>query len=592
MKAVEMAYYGRMRNILFETKGDSMPSWLLGLVRDYSARMGRQYEDHWTDIFKEIMERSDKPFSIFVVGEADYGKSTLLTALCGDKNAKDVKQIANPGIFDYTWRTDLWVFSGSHSKRAVIHGIDGSERSDEMTWNEAKKQIEKWKDQASREDCNIRVEWHLPHPHSLGPVVLADTPGLNQALEDGKRTPWWDWIERNYAAVDAVLWLVDAKVPHLRSTKALIHRMSRYGKPITIVVNKCDCVDPEEMDGLLRQLRKDVAHCSSHVIPISALNAMEGTIRGDDQLIEKSGLRVLMGSIQENIVKRRHTLRNMGSYLHVKRARDEQDKNLDAKMTTDIRAKVATNEYSRKLDRVINAIDNKLRRSVDSWGERFSRRVKDKIDECDWKSSDAKVRAVFDLGAVELEVQAIVRDIMSGFNRECVDIYETVKHELMDVIVDYNGEVIKTIHLVPPVFEQRVTTRVKVKPRIPDLGWWFELMRFISNIPGGIWVIEKCMKGKVREWNQKIKCHLNEDLRMVLSETGMWKDDLSKDATEQVQSWGENVRGFIREKFGTVEQMENRISRSREAISQTKVNNSFAYVTTKALSKALRGGLS
>ena len=174
-----------------------------------------------------------EPFSIFIVGNGKYGKSTLLNALIG-------KNVVKVGEIPKTWKIDVFK-KDKESKYAYVRYKDGSikkltknetynmlaeeERKAAESEEKAAEIFEREKvkylgNKAALKELNDAIEKKCLYKSNIVEVIwlcyeggllnnfqLVDTPGLNQELLDGELKPAFDdYLNK----ADGVLWILNA----------------------------------------------------------------------------------------------------------------------------------------------------------------------------------------------------------------------------------------------------------------------------------------------------------------------------------------------------------------------------------------------
>jgi GTPase Era involved in 16S rRNA processing len=278
---------------------------------------------------RQLAEGLEQPFMLFIMGMGKYGKSTLLNALLEQK-AADVD------ILPKTWKID--VFEGRDDSQAVVRFSDGTIRSmnvsecrafldeEERKRAESEKTVrELFRAQSShlgsieeKEELRkflydkmlykskvVEVRWPVKPNRLLEHFRLVDTPGLVQNLIGEVQVG----IQEYYHKADGVIWLLDATAISAQQSRKLLDELNESMKQIggrtsniIAVLNFIDRVrkngGEEAVSDVIREARRLFGDLFREIIPISAKEAVDGMETGNEEWIERSGIRELLRVIQ------------------------------------------------------------------------------------------------------------------------------------------------------------------------------------------------------------------------------------------------------------------------------------------------------
>ena len=278
---------------------------------------------------KELLE----PFSLFVIGSGNYGKSTVINALVEEDLVK-TKDLPN------TWKLDL--FCKSKIEKIVItyankediemtleEGINYLDKEEEK-FNKSRKKISRalkeYKDnnKASVSDLKeykkilkekylyisdiVEVKYYFNKNGILKDFIIVDTPGLNQILSKSILNS----IEDYYQKSDGIIWLIDAQNIISKMSNKFIKDINKLNKihdikkNMILVVNKMDIIEnngennvtkvKEKVNEIYRDMFDDIVF-------ISAKEAVKGRNIKNENLINKSKINNLINSINKNFKK-------------------------------------------------------------------------------------------------------------------------------------------------------------------------------------------------------------------------------------------------------------------------------------------------
>lgn len=269
---------------------------------------------HHRHVIEEGLKRTREPISVFVVGEGKFGKSTLINALAG-------YEIATVNFLPATWHITRYIPpEKSDSGKIEIHYDERSEHASrfETYCRQAGIGLKTGQGLAV---CNLESQlaavveheettrkkgeqspiWQVTRPVSLNladrrPLTLVDTPGIRQ-VQIGSNED--ESIEDFYHYADVVLWLLVADKLNSKETRDSLSSMSRYGKPIILVINRADNIPADGKDRVLREARKQYGSLVEDIILISARDAYMARSTQDKALLSSSALPNLENRIED-----------------------------------------------------------------------------------------------------------------------------------------------------------------------------------------------------------------------------------------------------------------------------------------------------
>jgi predicted GTPase len=250
--------------------------WLVRLINEHDDCLNHKKLRHQKTELNYWVDNLDKPIKIFVVGEGNFGKSTLINAIIQGA-------VAPVNFLPTTWcihrylpgenRAELY-YAGGEKVQATI------EEARECITAEEKRQ----KNDPSYISQLCQVDWYYSQYPVLNKFVLVDTPGLFQVRLDRIKKS----IEEYYYQADAVLWLFDAtKINRENSYKAL-RQVSRFSKKIIGVINKWDMVSAGSQERILRQAQDSFGEYVPIFQPVSAKQAWLAVEKQQSGLYEES----------------------------------------------------------------------------------------------------------------------------------------------------------------------------------------------------------------------------------------------------------------------------------------------------------------
>lgn len=286
--------------------------------------------------YKTFEEDFHDKLMIFIVGDGNVGKSTLLNAFVGYEAAKT-------SFVPLTWKID--VFDPGQSESTLLKFSDGTRKSLPVEKAKAFLSEEEAKTLAARKKYNeelrkvkdkittsaeleehkkylgkkylyvspvTEARWPVKHNWILDQCLLVDTPGMNQYLNDNEQI---GSIMDYYHKADGVIWLLDGNTIASANPKSAMEKletsMSQVGglrDNIIAVVNKIDLV--EKNDGaqgafkVMENAQRIYGKKFRHIVGISSKQAFEGFKNDDEAMMKLSGIQTLTETMKEVFISK------------------------------------------------------------------------------------------------------------------------------------------------------------------------------------------------------------------------------------------------------------------------------------------------
>ncbi|WP_077624772.1 dynamin family protein [Sediminibacillus massiliensis] len=231
-------------------------------------------------------------FTLVTVGEFKNGKSTFLNAL--------LEEELLPVNVTPTTAAIHMLYQGTNRQMEVVKA-DGEKEYLPLV----SKSLEKFTAQAEFDPDTVKYI-KVPHPSRMlgNRVVLVDTPGVND-LNTHRVAVTHQFIPR----ADGILFLVDITAPFRKSEMEFLEDYLLHNgiENILFIANFIDLLDDEDaIDEVLefanRRLSKVTGRKQHNILPLSALEALEGTLQNDEETYELSGMEQIRQSVEELIL--------------------------------------------------------------------------------------------------------------------------------------------------------------------------------------------------------------------------------------------------------------------------------------------------
>ncbi|NIS80424.1 MAG: GTP-binding protein [Anaerolineales bacterium] len=215
------------------------------------------------DHLRQALHQLDELFLLVVVGEFNSGKSALINALLG-------KDYLTEGVTPTTDR--IYV---------VRYGETGPS-------------------EFAAEDVRV-----LRYPAEfLREINVVDTPGTNAVLRRHESIVR-DFIPRS----DLVIFVTSADRPFTESERVFLEHIQKWGKKITVVINKVDILDNQDAVDEVQEFVRDQAHTLLGLMPqifsVSARRALRASLNGgeEDALSEAEGFMRFRNYLMESLTQ-------------------------------------------------------------------------------------------------------------------------------------------------------------------------------------------------------------------------------------------------------------------------------------------------
>lgn len=288
--------------------------------------------------FSRMEKEMDESFLLFIMGMGKMGKSTLINALVGEK-------LAEENVLPSTWKIDIYKAKKKQDDLVEVVYKNNKE-SNYFTLDEAKKYIKleeektkKSKEEKSKEyrekqekyrgniealkelqqELNIElskissniseIRWCVKSNQLLDNFTVVDTPGLKQKLFGSVTESASDY----YYKSDGALWIIDANKLSSKEQLSLIDEFPTKKNKVICVINRIDLVKKtggeEAIAQVLNEANRIYGDKFCSIVPISAKEAIDGIVSGDEELINRSGIKHLISEVNRCFLSNAKTIK-------------------------------------------------------------------------------------------------------------------------------------------------------------------------------------------------------------------------------------------------------------------------------------------
>lgn len=353
---------------------------------------------------KELKEKMNDKFLLFVVGTGNYGKSTLINAILQE-------EIAPVDFRPKTWKIDVYYLDDKNSGKVIIKQKDGEYFA--LNWNQAinfiateeekmeksLKQYNKIKNSElkkckTKDERNEMIEklskeyiykskiaevrWPIKENKFLKNMMLVDTPGLTQEIYEIKNS-----IKDYYFKADGVLWMLDAQTISAKNSEKIVKELESYledvggiNNNIIGVVNKIDKViangGQEALENIMKDAKRFFGDKFKYIVPISSKDAFKNS--------EDEGLKNLNKTIEKVFLDDSNSIK-----LQSKKIGAEKIIKNTITINNEFNSYIdnINNQYNEKkvyIDEFVNNTKNSIEKDINKLIERHMKRVNSNIE--------------------------------------------------------------------------------------------------------------------------------------------------------------------------------------------------------------------
>jgi len=250
-------------------------------------------------------------FHIVVMGQFKRGKTTFINSLLGT-------ELLPSAIVPLTSINTILRY-GSELK-ADVHYLDG--RSDGIDIADLSEFVTERQNPENRLGVQ-RVDVFYPSPYLRNGVCLVDTPGTGSTYLHNDETAY-----SFLAHADAVVFMLSADPPISRSELDFLHRIRGDVRKVFFVQNKIDYLEPKEREESLAFNLQAISNAldldAVQIHPLSAKTALSAAIKGDESLLEQSGLPGFTSSLEEFLMKEKGRVLLESSIKNLRKTLDDE----------------------------------------------------------------------------------------------------------------------------------------------------------------------------------------------------------------------------------------------------------------------------
>ncbi len=219
-------------------------------------------------VLEQSVRQLDELFLLVIVGEFNAGKSAFINALFGER-------LLEEGVTPTTSRIQLLKF-GREYERVAIESFSHKT--------------------AEGQEISGQVDVYTAPAPLLNEINIVDTPGTNAIYREHEALTR-DFVPRS----DLILFVTSVDRPFTESERAFLQKLREWGKKVIVVLNKIDILSDEaeinDVQSFIAENARALLGFKPDIFPISARQALQGRIAGDDALLEASGILALEAHI-------------------------------------------------------------------------------------------------------------------------------------------------------------------------------------------------------------------------------------------------------------------------------------------------------
>ena len=393
-------------------------------------------------------------FSVGIMGEFKRGKSTVINSLLE-------KEIMPADIGP--WSATMNRVTYDLHPHVQLNMRDGSTREipvEELASYVTKLTVENESRAAQVDEAVV----YYPCRFCMNGVDIVDTPGLNDDERMNKIS------EEVIPQLDAVIMVLTPDNPFSMSEAEFVRNklMASDLSRLIFVVNKIDTIRraadrKRVVDSIREKIQKSVLEKMANVygegspeyeeavkkmgniriFPLSALDALDGKMERDEELIEKSGTREFEAALTRMLTEERGALELSTAVSVIARAAVEITKMVDLrKSALELNAKEFAEGQQQALQELTNIREDKkqektrLRESARSIKMEMRQRIGEFYPELENRLNEALDAAVAEVDMVQLKtdagLKAVAEQLQSVISKVCQDEISLFSEKLLD----------------------------------------------------------------------------------------------------------------------------------------------------------------
>ena len=253
-------------------------------------------QEHDREVLSDVERKlKENKFNLVVLGEFKRGKTTFINALLGEK-------LLPSAVLPLTSIVTLLEYGPQ--VEVEVHFLDGKVKN--ITPQEIRAYVTEKENPKNEKGVKfVRVL----HPASIlkKGIILVDTPGVGSLYENNTDVTY-GFLPR----VDAGVFLLTVDPPLSKEEIAFLKDVYPHVERIFFVLNKVDYVDADDlnevMEFALGNLKEALGSNHIPIYPLSAKNALEGRIQGDEDRVKKSGIIQLEKALEDFLLKEKGSI--------------------------------------------------------------------------------------------------------------------------------------------------------------------------------------------------------------------------------------------------------------------------------------------
>ncbi len=246
---------------------------------------------HERDLLKEVEKKlQENKFNLVVLGQFKRGKTTFVNAILG-------KKLLPSAVLPLT--SIVTVLEYGEEEEVTVHFLNGS--SKKIDASEIDLYVTEKKN--PKNEKNVKYV-HVSYPAGLlkKGIILVDTPGVGSLYENNTDVTY-GFLPR----VDAAVFLLTVDPPLSKEEIAFLKDVYPHVEKVFFVLNKVDYIEEDDLKDVIEFTKENLIGFTGtedlHIYPISAKQALEGRISGNEELIERSGILKLERDIEDFVLR-------------------------------------------------------------------------------------------------------------------------------------------------------------------------------------------------------------------------------------------------------------------------------------------------
>jgi GTPase SAR1 family protein len=253
---------------------------------------------------------NSKVFNLVVIGQFKRGKSTFINALLGEK-------VLPASILPLT--SIVTILSYKDKPSCCVEFLDGSKQNIELhSINRYVTEKENPKNKLGVSEVHV----YYPSEYLKKGIRIIDTPGVGSVFEHNSEVSY-----KYLPNCDAAIFLMSPDPPFGAYEFEFLKSAKEFVNKFFFVLNKIDIVSKDEVYEVIafnKHLLANLLETDIDIRPVSAINALEAKIKGDNAKLKSSHISDIEGELNNFLENEKSEILYLSTINNILRVIDNQ----------------------------------------------------------------------------------------------------------------------------------------------------------------------------------------------------------------------------------------------------------------------------